>query len=48
MSGTQASMVSTWREAEQPGADALLEDQHQQPVGRADGEQVHEDRLAPG
>ena len=32
-------------EAEQPRADAVLEDQHQEAVGRADGQQVHDDRL---
>ena len=45
MSGTQASMVSTWCRPSSPAPDALLEDQHQQAVGGADGEQVHEDRL---
>ena len=32
-------------EAQETGADALLEDQHQQPVGGADAQEVHEDRL---
>ena len=31
-------------EAEEVRADALLEDEHQQPVGGADGEQIDRDR----
>ena len=43
--GTQASIVGVCWKPNRSAPIALLEDQHQQPVGRADREQVHHDRL---
>ena len=44
-SGIQASIVGVCWKPRRSAPYALLEDQHQQAVGRADREQVHQDRL---